>query len=307
MIDKVGPERRDARLARIASGQHGLVTIGQLAAIGMSRQSVSAWIAAGRLHRVQRGVYAVGHAALTPIARRLAAVLTFGELAVASHITAAALWDVRRTSATLHHVTVPGKSQSRSGIRVHRRTLAAEDRDRCDGVPVTSLARTLVDLGDVVPATQVRNAFVRAEHLRLIDMAKIDAALERAGRTRGAAALREVLRVYDARWEHARSDLELALLDLATTHELPEPEVNAWIEDRFCVDALWRDRRVIVEADSSKFHNIPSARRDDARRDSILRARGFTVMRFSYRDITRREGAVVSTLRSVLVPGHHAS
>jgi very-short-patch-repair endonuclease len=183
---------------------------------------------------------------------------------------------------------------------VHHRTLTSDDVDRRDGVPVTSLARTLVDLGDVVPATQVRNAFVRAEQARLIDMAKIDATLERAGRTRGAATLREVLRVYDVRWERARSDLELAFLDLASAHRLPEPEVNAWIDDRFLVDALWRDRRVIVEVDSSRFHNTPSARRDDARRDRVLRAHGFTVVRFSYHDITCHANEVASALRAAL-------
>ncbi len=288
MRTKTPHDEREARIAEIAAGQHGVITTAQLAALGFTSQSIARRAAAGRLHRIHRGVYAVGHTALTASARRLAAVLAFGRYAVASHLTAAAIWEIRQTSAGLIHVTAGGDARSRPGIRVHRRAIDDGERSRRDAIPVTSLARTLVDLGDVVPATQVRNAFVRAEQLRLVDADAIDAALVRAGRTRGAARLREVLRVYDPRWEQTRSTLELSFLDLASRFALPGPEVNAWIEDRFLVDALWREARVIVEVDGRRFHQTPSARRDDARRDRALGARGYRVVRVTHADIVER-------------------
>ena len=291
---------REAEIARVAGGQHGLITIRQLLALGFDEAAVRYRVRAGRLHRVRRGVYAAGHTALTVSGRRLAAVLALGDLALASHITAAAIWGIRQTTYGLIHVTVPGTARDRAGIRVHRRVLSDEDRAEHDGIPVTSLARTLVDLGDVVPAVQVRNAFVRAEQLRLVDMRAIDDALARAGRFRGSATLREVLRVHDPRWERTRSNLELAFLDLATEFAVPPPEVNAWIEDAFLVDALWRPQRLVVEVDSRRFHDTPTGRRDDARRDHALRALGYRVLRVREEDIELRSPVAAARIARLL-------
>ena len=291
---------REAAIARVASRQHGLITTRQLLRLGFDDAAIRYRVAAGRLHRVHRGVYAVGHHALTVSARRLAAVLAFGDDAVASHITAAAIWDIRQTSSRLIHVTVPGHARDRDRIRVHRRARYQDDVAVRDAIPVTSLARTLVDLGDVAPAVQVRNAFVRAEQLRLIDMRAIDDALGRAGRFTGAASLREVLRVYDPRWQQTRSGLELAFLDLTQQFALPRPEVNAWIANEVLVDALWRDQRVIVEVDSARYHEVPSARRDDARRDHRLSGLGYRVIRAPEHDIARERATLATTIARAL-------
>ena len=288
MTDKLRGEHRDVEIARTAGRQHGVITARQLGMLGLSRQAISDRAAAGRLHRVHRGVYAVGHPALGTTGRRVAGVLAFGAEAVASHITAAAIWLIRQTSSATIHVTVPSSSRSRPGLRVHRAALTAADCAVVDGVPVTSLARTLVDLGSVVSAVQLRNAFVRAEQLRLVDMGAIEAVLAHQGRAPGAVALRGVLRVYNPRWEDARSVLELAFMDLVSTYGLPEPEINAWIESRFLVDALWRQQRLVVEVDGRTFHGTPSGRRDDARRDSALRSRGYRVVRLQYDVIVGR-------------------
>jgi very-short-patch-repair endonuclease len=293
-------ERLDTRIAAIAGAQHGLITSGQLEALGLSRPALTQRVEAGRLHRLRRGVYAVGHISLSLTAQRLAAVLACGNRAVASHTTAAAMWGLRQTSSPTHHVTAPAHPRSRHDIRVHRRALQDDDKSRRDGVPVTSLARTLVDLGDVVPAVQVRNALVRAEQARLLEMTAIERALARAKRTRGAAALREVLRVYDDRWQQTRSELELAFHDLIVANHLPEPEINAWIADRFLVDALWRRQRLIAEVDGETFHGTPSARRDDARRDRALRGHGFLVLRFGFREVIHQPGEVARRLGEAL-------
>ena len=188
--------------------------------------------------------------------------------------------------------------RSRDRIVVHRRSIHQDDRALRHGIPVTSLARTLVDLGDGVPPRQVRGAFVRAEQLRLTDMTAIDAALGRgAPRQRGPRILRELLRGYDPRWQQTRSDLELAMLDLVAAHALPEPEVNPWIHDRFMVDFLWREQRVIVETDGAEVHGTATAQRDDARRDHVLTSLGYRVLRVSYDELTRMPDMVARDLR----------
>jgi very-short-patch-repair endonuclease len=247
---------------------------------------------------VRRGVYAVGHTVLSATAQRLAAVLAIGDLALASHVTAAALWEIRQSTTTTHHVTTEGDQRSRERLIVHHAPIHPDDRSTHNGVPVTSLARTLVDLGDVVPAVQVRNAFVRAEQLRLIDMTSIDAALARASaRRRGPRILRELLRGYDPRWERTRSDLELAMLDLLAARGLPEPDVNAWIDDRFMVDFLWLDHGLIIETDGAATHATASARRADARRDHALTGLGYRVLRIPSSELPGSGDAVAAALR----------
>ena len=109
-----------------------------------------------------------------------------------------------------------------------------------------------------------------------------------------------MLRVYDPRWERTRSGLELAFLDLTAQFALGPAEVNAWIEDTFLVDALWRPQRLVVEVDSPRFHDTPSARRDDARRDHALRSSGYRVLRMRDADIERRSPAAAATIARAL-------
>ena len=139
------------------------------------------------------------------------------------------IWGLRHSSSRLVHVVLDADRghRSRPGIRVHRsRHLAAPDRALVRGIPVTSVARTLADLGDVAPPAHVRSAFAAAERLQLLDMDAIDAAVTTAaGRRRGARILSEVLRGYDPRWSQTRSDLELAMLDVLAAYDLPAPQV----------------------------------------------------------------------------------
>jgi uncharacterized metal-binding protein len=249
-------DARERAVATLATGQHGLVTARQLAAAGLRPASVAHRVRQRRLTRVHRGVYVVGAVPLSPAARRLAAVLACGTGAAASHVAGASASTLLSVRGGAIHVTVPpgNGSASRAGIRVHRgRSLSERDVIVVDGCRVTSVARTLVDLGDVVPPQVVRRAFVRAAQLRLIDMAQVDAVLGDAGRRSGARALRELLKGYDPRWAQTRSELELALLDLLASLGLPEPEVNAWLLGRFLVDFVWREARLVVETDGCTY------------------------------------------------------
>lgn len=244
---------------------------------------------------MHRGVYATDHAPLGPTGVRLAAVLACSDGAAVSHADAAAAHGLLPAAAgPVHVTTMPGTgSASRRGIRVHRGRPLTEDEvvvvDRCR---VTSLARTLVDLGDVVRPERLRRAFVRAEQLRVVDMRAIESALDVAGRRRGPQLLRELLSAYDPRWAQTRSHLELAMLDLAQRHALPEPEVNAWLLGRFLVDFLWRDENLVVETDGGEVHGTATAQRDDRRRDHALRRAGFVVLRAGYEEVTQRPDSV---------------
>ncbi len=259
-----------------------MVTTRQLLGVGFTRSAIDRLVRAGRLQRLHAGVYAAGHSHLTPRGRRLAAVLSAGPGAVASHSAAGAGWDVRADAGRVVHVTVQASTsgaRSTAGVRVHRpRVLDAADVTCRDGIPLTSLARTLIDLGDILSAEQVRRAFVRAEQLQLIDMDEINGALERAGRRRGPSILRGLLRAYDPRWQETRSGLELRMLDIVRDHGLPQPAVNAWVAGRWEADLLWSDQRLIVEVDGGVVHGTASARSHDAVRDRALRRLGYRVL-----------------------------
>lgn len=304
MRTEIASHLRDAEVARVASRQFGLITRRQLDGIGLTSPAVALRVRCGRLHRIRRGVYAVGHTVLSRDARRLAAVLTFGDGAVLAHASAAGLHDLRPDNGTLVHVAVPPgrRCRPRPGICVHHAgDLTPADCTTRRGIPVTTLARTLADLGESVPANHVRAAFIRAEQLRVLDMREIDAALARAHRRRrGPAILRELLRGYDPRWQETLSGLELRLLDIVAAHDLPAPDVNAWIDGRFLVDVLWRRERLAVETDSARFHDTPHARRSDARRDRELRRLGLTVLRVTDAELGGRPDTVAARLTRAL-------
>ncbi len=167
---RTGP--RDGVVAALAARQHGVVGRSQLAELGFGRGAIHHRLAAGRLHRLHPAVYAVGHTRLTDRGRWMAAVLACGTGAFLSHQSAGALWGLRPTSRATIDVTAPGRTRPiSSGISVHRVRHPHSD-DRCvrDGIPVSSAARTLLDLAEVVSPTQLRRAFEEADRLELIDM-----------------------------------------------------------------------------------------------------------------------------------------
>lgn len=271
--------RPDRVVAELAAHQHGVVSVEQLRAAGIKRSGVSRRVEAGRLHRVHRGVYAVGHARLSFEGRCLAAVLTCGEGAVVSHRTAAGLWGLLPPSPDPIHVTVPGHGGRRqqSGIVVHRSvTLARELTTRRKGVPLTQPARTLQDLRALLSPGQLRNAVRRAHDLRL-----------------------GVPPAFDSEPYLTRSELERLFLQLCRRHSLPSPEVNVRVGP-FEVDFLWRDLSLIVETDGYRHHGSRSAFEADRERDARLQALGHRVLRFTYRQVTHQPRAVVASLRSVI-------
>jgi very-short-patch-repair endonuclease len=292
-------------IVALAERQHGVVTLHQLQSIGLGKGAVAKRARAGRLHRIHRGVYAVGRPALTLRGRWMAAVLAYGPGAVLSHRSAAALHGIRPTNRRNSDVTVPGRSaRSRPGIDVHRSTtLQPEDVTTVDGIPCTTVARTLADLGDVVRRREVEKAVDQAEVLRLFDLRAVNEALERAGPCRGAGTLRAVLRDYE-RPTITRSELEEQFLALCRTSSLPSPAVNAWItlDDgiAYNADFLWRAERLVAETDGRGFHGKRGAFEHDRLRDQRLTLAGYTVVRFTWRQVEREPRRVAGVLQGLL-------
>lgn len=227
----------------------------------------------GRLHRVHRGVYAVGHRGLSLHGEWMAAVLACGEGAVLSHGSAAALWKLLRPIDGPVHVSVPTTAgrRKRSGIHLHRTPrLMTTYRDN---IPVTTIPRTIDDLEGSVSPRLVRRAIRQAELMGL--------------------------RLDGIESDRSRSDLEAAFLGLWRRHGLPAPEVNVKL-GRWEVDFLWRSQRLVVEIDSFLYHRGSVAFEDDHARDLDLRAGGHVVHRFTERQLEAEPGRVVEDVARAL-------
>jgi very-short-patch-repair endonuclease len=282
MREKSATERPDPTIARLAGRQHGVVSVAQLAAVGLTADAIRRRAESGRLHRVHRGVYAVGHRDVSPEGRWMAAVLALGEGAALSHRSAAALWGLVRPTAGPADVTVPdiGGRRRRRGLRVHRsRTLSATLVTRRRGIPVTTPDRTIADLRSLLSKRQLERAIAQAERMGL----PIE---ERRGLTH----------------EPTRSELERRFLRLCRRHRLPLPEVNVQVGP-FEVDLLWRERRLVIELDGYATHGLRSAFEADRARDVQLALLGYEVMRFTYRQVTEDPAAIAATIRALLAKG----
>ena len=288
-------------IAALADRQHGVVALRQLRELGLSARAVSHRAARGRLHRIHRGSYAVGRSKLTGYGQWMAAVLACGPRAALSHRSGAGLWGVRPDNRPKSDVSVPSPSaRARQGIEVHSSlTLTADDVTTVDGIPCTTVARTLVDLGDVVNRRAVERAVEQAEVLRLFDLRAVEAAIERAGPRRGTGLLLSVLADLGGPTLTA-SELEEAFLALCREARLPTPEVNVWLTlgdgSAVKVDFLWRRERLVVETDGHRFHRTKQSRERDTRRDVLLRLAGFEPVRFTGRQVAFDKEWVTRTL-----------
>jgi len=297
--DKLVERALDAEIARLANRQHGVVGTRQLAALGLARGGVARRAQAGRLHLVHRGVYAVGHRVLTVDGRRMAAVLAAGPDALLSHASAAALWEIRPTSATRIDVTVrsAGGRAKRPGLRIHRApTLQAGEVTEHHGIRVTSVARTLFDLASSMPRRALERALDEAEIRDLYDRTSLDAMTRAHAGERGAAALRRALDE-DGDSTLTDSELEELMLALCDEHGLPRPTPRAWVAG-LKVDFLFAQSRLVVETDGYRFHRTRRAFERDRERDAILARAGYRTLRFTHRQLTRDPASVAATIRS---------
>ncbi|MEY2513937.1 MAG: hypothetical protein QOJ89_1295, partial [bacterium] len=266
-------------VAEEASHQHGVVSLAQLLEFGLSASAVRSRVACGRLHRIHEGVYAVGHTRLSRDGFYMAAVLACGEDCALSHRSSCDKRGLRHTARATVDVISPRRAgRGHAGIDAHTSsTLLARDIEKADGIPCTTVARTLMDLGAVMPRRIVERAFNQAEMLRVLDMKQIDDVLSRAGGHRGAVVLRAIIGDYTGP-TMTRNDLEEALLAICHAAGLPQPEVNVWIACEpigYEADLLWRAQRLIAEADGRDPHTTRLAFEHDRIRDQRLMLAGY--------------------------------
>jgi very-short-patch-repair endonuclease len=272
----------DALIAEVAARQHGIVTMEELKACGLSRGGIAHRVKARRLQRLWRGVYAFGHQELTIQGRLLGAVLACGPGARMSHRSGATHWELLAAWPREIDVTVATRAgrRQRPGIRLHTvRYLDPDDVTVKDGIPVTTPARTLVDLSAVVPDRILERAYEQAVIRRLLAPGAIEDVLERSNGRR-TRALRRLLDAERRARTVTRSELEERFLALVRQAGLPEPEVNQRVAG-YEVDFLWRAEWRVIEADGHAYHSTRQATTRDRRKDDDLEAAGFRVTRFT--------------------------
>jgi very-short-patch-repair endonuclease len=245
-------------------------------------------------------VYAVGHAAIVADARVIAAALACGPTAISSGRTATDLHDLRSSTHSRPSMTVcRGRGKETPGIDIHRRTLQPDEITTVRGIRVTTVACTLVDLAAQEPPHRIARLIDRAIELNLYDQRSLDAQFARP--RPGTGALRRILRDRDPDSHRLKLELEHAMHALIRKHDLPRPEVNAWLPDHnLSPDLLWRDARLVVELDSRRFHTAPTAFEADRRKTADLQAAGYIVRRFTWRQVTKDPDWVLAHLRHAL-------
>jgi very-short-patch-repair endonuclease len=285
----------------IARRQHGVIARSQLLEIGLHPQAIKHRVASGRLHRVQRCVYAVGRPELTRRGQWMAAVLSCGPRAALSHATAAALWEMRPERGGRSEpieVSVPANARPRrSGMRVHRRRrLPPADVTRRDGIPVTSPVRTLIDLAARLPAAQLEAVINAADKRDLIDSETLRAVLEQRSTQRGVAALVKVLDRRTVRLTD--SELERRFAPLAARAGLSPPQTGRYVNG-YKVDFFWPELGLVVETDGLRYHRTPAQQARDRERDQAHAMAGLTPLRFTHHHVTFEPGRVVAALTAV--------
>jgi very-short-patch-repair endonuclease len=263
------------RLARFAAGHDGVLSREQLLRLGLTRRQIERRVNGGRLIVVYRGVYAVGHAALSDHGRVRAALLAAGPDAIASHMTAAALWKLISSLPAVIELTTTGRARrTRPGLTIHQ-TKRPPDVRTIRGIPLTAPLQTLADLNSTQRKQVVERATTEALNRRLVTPEQV------------------------ATGAPTRSELERGFLGLIRAAGLPEPRVNARV-DEYEVDFLWPDHRVIVETDGWATHGHRRAFEDDRAKDAALHAAGYVVIRFTWRQLEDEPLKVAAQLAQIL-------
>jgi hypothetical protein len=231
----------DRAIGRIAEGQHGVISRAQLLELGVGSDAIDHRARVGRLYRLHRGVYAVvGRRMLDRRGFWMAAVLACGPGAVLSHFAAAALWAIRGGSRV--ELTVPRGRKARPGIRLHYASLPADEITTHHRIPVTTIARTLFDLGAVVQQAELRSAFRQAEQLALRDRVGIAALMDRYPRKPGIPTLKAVFGEAQRGLNIVKSELEERFQEFLLDAAVQMPSTNVLIEG-FEVDCVWEEQR----------------------------------------------------------------
>lgn len=299
-----GKKRTHQPLADLAGRQYGVVSIRQLEGLGYSRDAVSYGARSGRLYRLHRGVYAVGHRCLTWEGHCLAAVLACSPNALASHMTAGWIWGLLGNRPGTFHVTAPTRRHRRADLHLHYARLVDDDRAICNGIPVTAVPRTLLDLATCLSTSRLDHALERSEELRLLDLCGLDALLTRAGTHPGVARLRHALAIYRGSPAFTRSRLERRFRELMKRSGLPMPSMN-FHEGEYELDAYWQAERFVVELDVYETHGSRAAFERDRIRQENLKLMGIEMIRVTGARLDREPTAVIERVATLLAQRRH--
>jgi very-short-patch-repair endonuclease len=303
------PLRRGQELAALAGRQHGVVSIRQLRRLGYTHSSVQKGVAGGRLHRLHQGVFAVGHTNLSLHGRCLAAVLASGPRSLLSHYSAGWLLGLMATRPVPVHVTASIPRKRRDGVRIHRsETLIDRDRSLEEGIPVTSVARTALDLAAALRFRNLRRLIRRSEELNVFDLADFRSVLARNQGHRGAAPLSRALAVYEPP-RLTRSEFEREFAGLAEQFGLPAFATN-FNAAGYELDVYWPELRFGVELDVYATHGAPEPFEEDRRRAEDLKLAGVELTRVTAyrlehepRQVMERVGRLLDQRREQLGAG----
>jgi putative AbiEi antitoxin of type IV toxin-antitoxin system/uncharacterized protein DUF559 len=304
---KVQFQYADRAIAALAERQHGVVARAQLVDLGLGEDAIDGRLEKGRLHRLHRGVYSVGHRLVSQESQWMEAVLVGGGDAVLSHRSAAALWGLQRAARTRIEITTPRATRSRESVHRHYAKLPADEVTVRRRIPVTTASRTLLDLAAVVPVEALGHALREAEVRRLHLRPSFDALLARYQGRRGTAALRSCLHRLErlpAGQTHNR--FEDRFLAFIARYDLPQPQTNVLLElggKTIEADCLWREQRLIVELDGHEAHGTRSAFESDRERDRRLQAAGWAVVRVTWHQLEDEPKAILADLRRLLDVG----
>lgn len=289
------------RIAAAAARQHGVVTRRQLVNAGLSSDTIDHRVAVGKLRVVHRGVYLTLPFPLSHT-REMAAVLASGPGAALSHLSVVSLWGYREGSgrrARLLDVSVVGNRGRVPGIRLHRvERLDRDERTVIEGIPVTTPARTLLDVATVVGTRELEALVARAEREGLVTRDVLSKALTGKRGRPGTRALRALLQMPGGP-SFTRSEAEERFLALVRNARLPAPECNVRVAG-YELDFFWPGLRFAVEVDGFRFHSSRSSFEEDRRKDADLLAVGTTVLRLSWTQITNEALATIGQLGQAL-------
>ena len=294
------PQQRGERLAALAARQHGVVSIRQLHRLGFDKDAVSDAKVAGRLHRLYHGVYAVGHTNLSLQGQCLAAVLACGPRALLSHYSAAWLWGLSSTKPIPIHVTSPSPRRRRPPIRLHRASKLSEaDRAVEDLIPVTSVARTLLDQAALVDERRLRRLLKRSEELRAFDLAAVHDVL---GRNRGHRGHKPP---EARRWPcTSRRPSPAPTSSRASTRRCSPPTFLAprvnYVVAGLELDVYWPEHRLGVELDLFETHGTRDSFEEDRLRREDLLLEGVSIVNVTGPRFDREPDAVLARLRTLL-------
>jgi very-short-patch-repair endonuclease len=293
------PMQPDREIQRLSAARNGRLRTADLYAAGLSRQAIRTRVKRGTLTRVRKGVYAVGDPDAYEFGPEAAALAAAGPRATLSHESAAYVQRPRKNRPRLIHITVLGRwIKPWPGVKIHNvRVLHRRDLRTVHGLTTTSPAKTILDCAATATQDELESLVDEARARKLVTPREIAATAVRYPRRRGATRLRGILD--DETSGGTRSKMERKLRKLIEDANLPAPETNQPIL-AYTADFLWRHEKVIVEFDGRQTHDTPESFESDRDRDRALAARGYTVLRVTWRQLNNRPHKVVAEIAAAL-------